>query len=250
LAKQTLKKILFVGDAHIPYHDKAAWALMLKAAKGWQPDSVVCLGDIADFFTVSSHSKDPHRVLRLKEEMAAVNTGLDQLQVLGAKDYIYIAGNHCDRLQRYLQDKAPELFDFVDVPSLLRLNKRGWKYVPYKHDIKIGELYATHDVGVASRYAVFRALETYNHSVVTGHTHRLQYVVEGDATGQARVAASFGWLGDVKQVDYMNRASANKNWALGFGIGYLNQKTGAVHLVPVPVVDKTVVVEGTLYEVT
>ena len=205
------------------------------------------MGDMADCFSVSSHSKNPQRALQLKSEIEAVNDGLDQLEGLMASRYIYLAGNHEDRLQRYLQDRAPELFDFVDIPHLLNLGTRGWEYVPYKRDIRLGRVYATHDVGVASRYAIFRSLETYNHSVLTGHTHRLQYIVEGDATGGSRVAASFGWLGDVDAVDYMCQASAKKNWALGFGLGYLDPATGAVHLVPVPIVKGKCVVEGKLY---
>ncbi len=114
----------------------------------------------------------------------------------------------------------------------------------------LGSLYLTHEVGTAGIGTARKAMDTFMHSVVTGHAHRLQYVVEGDATGEARVSALFGWLGDIEEVDYMSRASAARSWAQGFGIGYLNPDSGVVHLVPVPVVDKTVVVEGTLYEVT
>jgi predicted phosphodiesterase len=244
-----LKKILFVGDAHIPYHSKESWALMLKAARRWRPDTIVCMGDIADFYSVSSHSKKPALALQLKQEVAEVHKALDQLDGLDAGEKIYVAGNHEDRLERYLRDKAPELFDFVDIPRLLELRTRGWQYVPYKRDIRVGKLYATHDVGVAGRNAVFQALDMYSHSIVTGHTHRMQYIVEGTATGQSRVAASFGWLGDVEQVDYMHLAKAKKNWAQGFGVGYMDARTGLVYLVPVPVVNGTVCLEGVLYSV-
>jgi hypothetical protein len=91
-------------------------------------------------------------------------------------------------------------------------------------------------------------MDTFMHSVVTGHAHRLQYVVEGDATGGARVSALFGWLGDIEQIEYMSRARAMRDWAQGFGIGYLDPTTQNVHLVPVPVVERKVVVEGILYE--
>lgn len=243
-----LERILFVPDTHAPNHDVRAWNLMMSAARGFKPNVVVSMGDLADFFAVSTWSKDPSRAFKLDEEVAVVNELLDDLDSLKAKRSIFVAGNHEDRLRRYLQDKAPELFPLLNVPDLFRLDKRGWEYVPYKANTQLGKLYLTHDIGSAGRYDVFKTLDTFQHSVVTAHTHRLAYAVEGNATGEAAVGAQFGWLGDVSTVDYMHQVKALRNWALGFGIGYLEPKTGHVYLVPVPIVKYTCVVEGTLYE--
>lgn len=243
----SLKRILICPDTHRPYHDKKAWGLMLKAAKAFKPEVLVCIGDLADFYSVSSHSKDPARTERLVDELVDVNVALDELDALGAKEKFFIAGNHCDRLTRYLQDKAPELFGVVKIPALFRLNERGWHYTPYKKHIKIGRMHFTHDVGVAGRNATFKALDTYQHSVVTGHTHRLQYIVEGNAVGEYKLSAQFGWLGDVNKIDYMQEANANKNWALGFGIGYHDTESGIVYLTPIPIVKYSCIVEGKLY---
>lgn len=200
-----------------------------------------------DFYSVSSHSKDPRRKERLEDEVASGHTGLSELDELGAKNKIFVAGNHEDRLRRYLQDKAPELFGLVDIPQLFHLKARGWTYIPYKGHGKLGKLHLTHDVGNSGRNATFAALDTYQHSVITGHSHRLQYIVEGNAVGEFKLSAQFGWLGDITKVDYMHSAKANKNWALGFGIGYLDPATGLAYLQPVPLVKYTCVVEGKLY---
>lgn len=220
---------------------------MLKVGRAFRPKHLICLGDFLDFYSVSSHSKDPRRQGRLEDEIASAHEGLDELDALGAKNKIFVAGNHSDRLRRYLQDKAPELFGLVDIPQLFNLRKRGWSYVPYKSHGKLGKLHLTHDVGNAGRNATFAALDTYQHSVVTGHAHRLQYVVEGNAVGEYKLSAQFGWLGDISKIDYMNQAKANKNWALGFGIGYLDPASGIVYLTPVPIVKYSCVVEGKLY---
>ncbi len=242
-----LLPILFVPDAHIPYHHAAAWALMLKAAADLKPQIICVIGDLADFFGVSDHLKDPRRARQLEGEVAQANDALDQLDALGATRKIFIEGNHEDRLKRYLEAKAPELFGFVDVPGLFRLGKRGWEHVGYHDYTKIGKLFVTHDVGAAGKYAIYQTLATYEHSIVTGHTHRLAYIVEGNAVGEYKVAAQFGWLGDVDQVDYLHRAKAKKDWALGFGVGYLDPRTGYVYLTPVPIVNGTCVVNGKLY---
>lgn len=246
-----LQPILIVPDVHRPYHDKRAWSLFLKVARDIRPHHLVCIGDFADFYAVSSHSKDPSRVAQFKAELQDVNLGLDELDALKAKNKIFIGGNHEDRLTRYLQDKAPELFGVVSIPDLFRLKKRGWRYIAYKDDARIGKLYLTHDVGTAGRYAPHKALDTYQHSIVTGHTHRLGYVVEGNAVAEHKLSASFGWLGDRKKVDYMVRAKVNKDWALGYGVGYMHPETGVAYLTPVPIVVAagryTCVVNGKFY---
>jgi hypothetical protein len=83
--------------------------------------------------------------------------------------------------------------------------------------------------------------------VVSGHTHRLAYIVEGTATGECKLSATFGWGGDVEQIDYMCLAKARKDWALGLGIGYLEPSSGFVYLSPVPIVHGTCVVNGQLF---
>lgn len=243
-----LKKVLIVSDAHHPYVDKKAWSLLLKVGADIRPDVIIIQGDFADFYSVSSHSKDASRMTRFEDEIESVNEALDQLDKLGAKEKYYVAGNHEDRLQRYLNDKAPELDGLVSIPQLLNLRKRKWSYVPYKSSVRVGKLNATHDVGSAGKNAIFQALSTFQHNVVQGHTHRIAFFVEGNATGVAHVGASFGWLGDKNSVDYMHKVKVNRDWAHGFGVAYL-EPNGNVHIQPVVIVDYKCVVGGKLYKV-
>ena len=150
-------------------------------------------------------------------------------------------------MERYCQEKAGALFDFVNVPDILGLKERGWSYTPYMEHAKVGALYVTHDVGTAGIGAARKAMDVFGHSVVTGHSHRMTYVVEGNAAGDSKVSASFGWGGDLKAIDYMSRAKSARDWAHAFGIGYLDPETQAVHLVPVPLVGNRIIVEGRLY---
>jgi predicted phosphodiesterase len=237
------ESILFIPDVHAPYHNRQAWQLLIKAAKLLKPDWLVCLGDFWDFYSVSSHSKDPRRQLRLHQEIEAGLKLHRELDALGAKNKVFVCGNHEERLERYLMDKAPALFDMLPIKDILQLSKRGWKYVPYKQHTRIGKLYVTHDCGYAGSNALTKSQATYENNVVIGHTHRMEYRVVGNATGHPHISASFGWLGDVAKVDYMHRIQADRSWALGFGVGYL-QPSGAVHLTPVPIVQNRLVLEG------
>jgi hypothetical protein len=244
-----LEPILLLCDIHAPYHDKRAIDLVLDVARDLHPTHLILLGDAADFYSVSAHSKSPARAQRMAWELDEVNALLDRLDATGACDRVYHGGNHEDRLDRYIRDRAPDLDGVVDgVPGLLRLRQRGWTYVPYKRDHSLGKLHTTHDVGQCGRYSVYRCLDTYQHTVASGHAHRMAYVVEGNATAEVKLSAQFGWLGDVEAIDYMHRVKALKDWALGFGVGYLHPETGRVYLQPVPIVGYTCVVNGKLYQ--
>jgi UDP-2,3-diacylglucosamine pyrophosphatase LpxH len=242
----TLESVLIVSDAHIPYHSRVWWDLLLQVGRALAPQHIVIIGDFADFYSVSDHDKDPERANRMDEELVEVEKCLDEIDALGARDKLYIEGNHEDRLRRHLM-KNPALARVVSTERLLRLKERGWEFVPYKRHASRGAVHFTHDVGAAGRNAVFRALDVYGHSVVSGHTHRLAYIVEGTATGECKLSATFGWGGDVEQVDYMCLAKARKDWALGLGIGYLEPSSGFVYLSPVPIVHGTCVVNGQLF---
>lgn len=240
-----LEKFLLIPDCHIPYHDVRAFRLMLKAAKTIGVKNVVCLGDFADFYAVSSHPKSPDRRLDLEYEVDAVRSALDEVEAVCTGQKTFIAGNHEDRLERYLVDKAPALFNTVKVNKLFGLADRGWKYVPYKHATTIGRLHLTHDLGKAGKYAHYDALNAVQGNVVIGHTHRLGWAVEGNVKGKPHVGCMLGWLGDFEKADYMFRLRALRDWSHGFGVAY-KEKNGNVHLTPVPIVDGTVCLEGKL----
>lgn len=240
-----LSKWLLVPDCHIPYHDQAAFSLMLRAARAIECQHVVVLGDFLDFYSVSAHDKDPNRSRDLDWEINQGRSALKQIDQVITGRKIYIAGNHEDRLTRYLMTRAPELFNSVKIPDLLKLNDTGWNYVPYKAHTRIGKLYVTHDAGRAGKYAHYDALAAFQSNIVIGHVHRLGWIVEGTAKGKPHVAASLGWLGDFDKVDYMHKIRAMRDWAHGFGIAYI-EADGTAHVVPVPIVNGKVCVEGKL----
>jgi len=243
-----MEKIIFIPDTHVPYHNKKAFQLLLKVIKEVKPHTVVILGDFADFYSVSSHSKDPGRTNKLQEEVEEVHKAISEIEVAAstAKRLIYIAGNHEDRLERYIKDKAPELFGVVNIPDILTLDE-FWEYVPYKSYTKVGKLFITHDTGKSGPYAHIQAQAAFQSNVIIGHTHRLGYSIIGNAKDKPHVAAMFGWLGDVNTIDYQHKINSQQNWALGFGIGY-KQLNGNVFVFPIPIVDYSCVVEGKLFK--
>jgi len=243
-----LEKILVIPDTHVPFEDELAFGVLLAAGRFLKPDTIVFLGDFADFMSVSFHPRElGRRGYTLKEEAEAVNARLDQIQALGAKRVVFIKGNHEYRLERYLTEKAPSLFGLVDVAALFRLEERGWECVEYRKHLKIGKMHFTHDVGHAGIYAHRQSRMAYEGNVVIGHVHRLSYEVAGTSKGPSHAGIALGWLGDKGAIDYMHAAKAAQ-WALGFGVAYHERASGNVHVVPVPIVDYRCVVEGQLVE--
>lgn len=240
-----LKPVLFIPDTHAPYHDLRAWKLVMKVARYYAPVTTIILGDFIDNYRISSYSKDPRRLGSLSDELqiaARMLRGLEAVSPKGSR--IYVEGNHEYRLHRYLCDKAPEIYELVVAADSLGLRQHHWNVVPYKSDIDLGKIFITHDVGQAGIHSTRQAMHSYQDNVIIGHNHRMDYHVQANAKGVPHIGASFGWLGDVTQVDYMHQMKARSNWALGFGWARIHPVTKCVYVVPVPLVNYTCCVEG------
>lgn len=243
-----MKKILIIPDCHHPFVDKDCWNLVVKVGNILKPDVTAILGDFADFFSVSSYSKDPNRINDLEKEVAIVNKALDQVDSFGSSRKIFCSGNHEFRLERYLQDKAPPLFNMMTVPKLFKLKERGYEYVPYREFTKIGKLHVTHEAGSGGMNAHIKAGMAFEGSVVMGHVHGLRVNYRGNVKGESHVAASLGWLGSIEEADYMHKVQAMRDWMHGFGLAYM-QPNGIVHLQAVPIINKSCVINGELIKV-
>ena len=219
---------------------------MLRAAHVIKPKHIVILGDFADGETLSAHPATKPGEVDFEDELLAINKALDQLDLLGAENKLYIEGNHEFRLDRYLMERAPSLFRSIKWPNLLELRKRGWKWTPYRKSASIGKLNITHDTGSAGINAHRTSAKAFGGSAVIGHTHRMAYEVTGRFGGTPYLAAMLGWLGDAeKAATYLHEAKAS-DWVHGFGVFYLEPESGIVHVQPVPIVHGRCVVQGQL----
>ncbi len=221
---------------------------MLKAARIFKPQSLIVLGDFGDFYATSRHTKNPNRTRDLGVELRANNLALDELDALcalvGCKDKRFIKGNHEFNVERYLAERAPELYNVVTVDKKLRLAARGWKVTQYGDYTRIGKLYCTHDSDSAGAMAHARSAADFGSNVIIGHTHRIGYAHSSNILGKQHVAVMVGWLGDKKAAEYMKKVKT-RHWCLGFGVGYM-EPNGTVHVRPVPIVNYRCELEGRL----
>lgn len=247
-ASAPLQVGLLIPDCHVPNHDERALGLLLQVAHALKPKHIAILGDFADADALSAHGRTKPGEASFEQEVAEINGILDHLDSVGATNKIYIEGNHEFRLDRYLMERAPEMFYAIKWPQLLKLHERGWQWVPYRKSTKIGKLNLTHDTGTAGINAHRTSAQAFGGSAVIGHTHRMSIEVKGRFDGTPYLAAMLGWLGDAeKAASYMHEAKAS-DWVHGFGVFYMEPDTGIVHLQPVPIVNGKCVVNGKLYK--
>jgi predicted phosphodiesterase len=248
--KQKIKHVFLLPDCHTPYHSQPAFACALRVIAGGNWDRVVCLGDFADFAAVSSHPKDPDRLLPFEAEVNGVNAALDLLdracKAGGVKQKDYIEGNHETRLARYVLGIAPELRSFIDWKDMLHIDKRRWTSTAYKESIQIGDLRISHDFGRAGVNAARESCRDMGHSVAFGHTHRMQVHYQGQLDGARHVGATLGWLGDPEAIDYRHKDAIRRDSIHGFGtVSVLD--SGLFWLQAIPIVEGQAVVDGVLY---
>lgn len=141
-------RALVMGDIHLPYHSLPALEATLRHGRKQGCDVVILNGDTLDFHRLSRFNKDPGS-RKAVEEIAAANQLLDYIDGLLPKARkIWKDGNHEERFDHYVAEKAVELFDLVQsaasLAHLLGLADRGWEYVSQKRPIHLGHLTLIH----------------------------------------------------------------------------------------------------------
>lgn len=167
-----------IADAHIPYHDKLTLELAVAEAKRRKVVGVILNGDTIDSHHISRHDKDP-TAPRYVEEIQAANQFLDWLKYkLPSTEHWFKIGNHEARLQKFVVEKAPELFGLegIDLSSLLHLKNRGIDLVDDKQIIHLGSLAVLHGHEYPGSGGVNPARWLYLKArsvAIVGHFHRV-----------------------------------------------------------------------------
>ena len=216
-------------------------------------DEVILLGDFADFYTISSHPRDLGFSIQnfLINEVDCVKKRLDEIDKFFDCKKTFIEGNHEYRLARYIRDRAPQLFGYLDCPYLFDMDKRpNWTWVPYSpsqaYRVLGSNLYARHEpIGPNAKTTAQKAMA----NVIHGHTHRRESSQVVALDGKNYIAHSGGWLGN-KNAKSMQYVKNHHQWTLGFDIVYVCEKTKRFYITPVQIMDDySAVVNGKIYRI-
>lgn len=173
-------KAIFVGDTHFPWCDEARLNKILDAVAKEQPDIVVQMGDLYDFYSFSRHPKSLNLMTpkqELVEGRAQAEAFWSAVAILApSARRIQILGNHDTRIERMVMSKAPELEAVLDALDFKQL----WRFEgvetadSYEDEIIIEKLDGGHPVLLHHGYrSKLGDHAKYNQmSTVVGHTHK------------------------------------------------------------------------------
>lgn len=222
----TDRHVLVLADVHLPYEDKLAVQAMFDYVKDKPITDIVILGDLIDFYQVSSFSKDPRRS-SLATEFKAAKKFLQKLRnIFPEAEIIYKSGNHDGtRLERYIFNNAPELTDLLEglLEKQLGLDELKIKYV--EDPFKIGKLWYLHGHEIKSggnpEYITNVVWKKVHDNFICGHWHRSQNKIFKNIEGKIYEGCVVGSLCELK-VDYQ----PVNNWNHGFAIVHYDTDGG------------------------
>lgn len=213
------KSVGIVSDIHVPYHSERAWQCSVDQLKKNAIDTLLINGDYCDFYRLSRYEKDPGK-RHFSEELKACVAGLEWMRSLFPKARIILkAGNHEERFDHFIWQRAPELYDVPQcrMSDLLQLPRLGIEIVTDQRPVFLGKLCALHGHEFKSgfapavnpaRGAFLRSL----HTVLVGHHHRTSTHVEPDMFGREIAVWSTGHLA-APNPEYNRFAKSNHGFA-------------------------------------
>jgi UDP-2,3-diacylglucosamine pyrophosphatase LpxH len=215
-----VRKPLILSDLHIPYHDEQAINASLDYGFKRGIDGIYINGDLIDFYQVSNFSRDPKRP-SIQEELDAVLLFLEGLVSLGVPVFFKM-GNHEERWNRYLLDRAPELHNLekIQIKSILELDDFGVELIEARQTAQFGKLTVIHGHEFGQAFfnpvnparGLFLRAKT---SALAGHNHQTSSHSESNLNGKPMVCHSTGCLCSLSP-DY--RPFAYTKWNLGAAI--------------------------------
>lgn len=211
--------VAVLSDIHIPYHSPVALESAVAFCKKRKPNVLLINGDLADFYSISRHQKDPSK-RDLENEITLVREGLEWLRSeFGKKCRIVLKlGNHEERWQHWLWNCAPEISNSprMTVSEWIDAPKYGIEVVTDQRPVMCGRLTVLHghELGKSTFSPVNTARGTFMRTLSTmlvGHSHRTSQHSEPDFRHLETCCWSAGCLCGLTP-DY---AKINK-WNYGF----------------------------------
>lgn len=195
----TKYKTLVWGDVHFPFQDRRAVDILYQIAQDLQPDVLVCIGDVFDFFELSPEYRSPKD--QEPDMQLTLNEGVQHLghmlSLTNPKEAHFLGGNHEDRWDRLLDKarkdirfrqllKLPIIQRSMTFENVIGFQELGYQYHPYMEGgnfVENDALVYTHGFKTTT-YATRSLLDKFGKSVMFGHTHRIQNFTRRDLKGQ------------------------------------------------------------------
>lgn len=211
-----------IPDIHAPLHDEKAISVTLKAIDIVKPDTMINLGDVGEWESVSAwrykSKKLPpleYQLPLIDEDIQSVNTILDLFDDAFKGEYKYmLEGNHDDWMNKFVE-KHPYMKDYT-FRKACKLDDRGYKFLSLNRPLKIGKANFIHGA-YCNIYHAKRHLDAYGQSIIYGHTHDVQRHTATKLGGTIG-SWSMGCLKDMSRDQNTWLRGHLHNWQHAFGI--------------------------------
>ena len=248
-----LEKWLVISDVHRPFHNKVLWTKVLKLIKdmGTGLHGIILAGDYLDLYTLGSYNSESLANLSgltLQDEYIDGLQGIDELeQVLHKKaKKVYLYGNHEDRYFRHIKEKDNAKYGgaLLNPVEALYLNEKNWTVLTdWQSDyFTLGEhLDVIHGI-YTSVHSAKTHLDKTGHSVMFGHTHRVQCYHTGN-----KASYNIGGLYDINSKGFLYMPRLQRQmWANGFALVNINDD-GEFYVEQINVWNDCFLAEGKMY---
>jgi len=250
MAKTEIKSGIIFPDIHFPIHDKRAYELVIQFTKEFKPDIVVNMGDLGHFSGVSHWNK---RRYKLREDYP-IKVDLDYcyrhheiLREINPKADIYsLGGNHDEEWPEQWLEDHPEMRGYFDFRKDMGFDKFNVKFIPEsKQPLQLGKMRFVHGWFTGIHHAKKHAEHIHN-NIIYAHAHDMQSFTPKNINPQHRFMSwCMGHLSDERKAEYLRFKPTN--WMLGFGVFYLNTKTGSFTLYSIPLPNYRFIWNGVQY---
>lgn len=230
-------RAMIISDIHSHHADPDAVEACRLYAVDYKPAVIFFAGDIWDFEAPSRYKKEPELLAGMQDE---IDCGVEILSrfrdACPRAKFIFIAGNHEDRLKTLLLTQAPALGSLrcLDYRPLLGLDKLDFVAChEYGAQVKYYGCIIEHgDLSRKGAGASARAMmSTRGMNGISGHTHRLAKVPQRTSAG-LRWWIENGCLCDL----HPSYCKSQPDWQHGFSIGEVDSR-GFFQARPVEILD-------------
>lgn len=196
------KRLAVLSDIHIPYHSIEALTATFDYLKHYKPDAILLNGDTLDFHGLSRFVRDPKK-RHFAEELTAFEQFMETLNNLFKCKVYFKIGNHEERYEHFLWQKAGELVGVEEFELNAIIKKRAdVEIIGEKRIMKAGDLNIIHghefSSGFFSPVNVARGLFLRAKvSAMQGHNHQTSEHTEPNLNGQIITTWSLGCLSEL-----------------------------------------------------
>lgn len=219
------QRTVVLSDIHSHHHSPSAVEAARLFVVDYAPEVIFFAGDIFDFEAPSRYAKAPEALNTLQAE---IDIGVEILaqfrRAAPTAAFVFIAGNHEDRLQSFLIDKGASLRSLrcLDYIPLLGLDKLNFIAAhPYGHQVRYHGCLIEHgDLARKGGGATAKGMiASRGMNGISGHVHRLAHLRQTTTAGR-RWWIENGCLCDL----HPTYCKSQPDWQHGFSFGEVNSR--------------------------